>query len=371
MLRSDVKAALGKEHESIEDARRALRLNPVDPLVAKGLARALYARNRKLDATVSGEQRQEMRQALEQALRLDPRDASLLSVYIDVLGDSDPEKAVALRQTIQANTPNVDNALKLGRLAAQIALAAKDPARQKAFFTMAQTAFDQARELDPNNRVVLEATMLMEALVAAGQGRYAEAIESVDKCIQSAGPDTDAGLDYTARKAQLLTLAYNRTSDKTYLQRAIGVYESLRAKWPKNSSVLNNLAYLLAQNDERLAEALEYAQTVVEQDPDEANYLDTYGYVLYKNGKHAEAARSLAAAVQKYEGDPNRDPSRPGTPVRGTVPTDVYEHLGMVHEALGDRGQALDAYRRAWEAGGTALSEAAKQRIDAALKRLQ
>ena len=125
-------------------------------------------------------------------------------------------------------------------------------------------------------------TGLMEALVAVGQNKFAEAVAGIDKCIQSAGPETDAGLEYTAKKAQMLTTAYNTTSDKAYLQQAIAVYESLRAKWPKNSGVLNNLAYLLAQSDEKLAEALDYARTAVEQDPDEANYLDTYGYLLYR-----------------------------------------------------------------------------------------
>ena len=71
---------------------------------------------------------------------------------------------------------------------------------------------------------------LMEALVAAGQNRYAEAIDGIDQCIRSAGPETEAGLQYTASKAQLLTAAYNATSDKTYLQKAIGVYESLRVE---------------------------------------------------------------------------------------------------------------------------------------------
>ena len=119
VLRSDVKAALGKEQESIEDARQASDLNPMDPLVAKGLAKALYARNSKLGASLSSEQKQETKQALEQAIRLDPRDPSLLNVYVDFLSDREPEKAVALRQTIQANAPSADNALILGRLAAQ------------------------------------------------------------------------------------------------------------------------------------------------------------------------------------------------------------------------------------------------------------
>jgi len=480
VLRSDVKAALGKEQESIEDARRASALNPMDALVAKGLAKALYARNSKLGVSLSSDQKQETKQALEQAIRLDPRDTSLLNTYVDFLSDREPEKAVALRQTIQASAPSADNAVALGRLAAQIAFKEKDETKKQAFFTMAETAFEQARKLDPTNQVVLETyadyfrargqndragqlltgskdnqllwrhywrvgqygearkllesmyqesdrkiealkglvlvttatsdreglkkcstellslednvvnrltqlqayldvglvaeaeqrlrslkekypneqrTLLMEALVAGSQKRYAEAVAQIDKCIQSAGPETDAGLEYAAQKAQLLTAAYNGTSDKTYLRQAVGVYESLRVKWPKNSSVLNNLAYLLAQDNEKLAEALEYARTAVEQDPDEANYLDTYGYLLFKNGKPAQAAQSLATAIQKYE-------------ARGMAPMDAYEHLGLVHETLGDRGKALDAYRRALEAGGATMPETARQRINAAIGRL-
>jgi tetratricopeptide (TPR) repeat protein len=326
VLRSDVKAALGREQESIEDAQKASSLNPMDPLVAKTLAKVLYARNTKLGGSLSSDQRHQTRQALERAIQLDPRDPGLLNVYVDFISNSEPEKAVALRQTIQANAPSADNAVMLGELATQVALKETDPRKKKAFFTMAQTAFEQA-------------------------------IDTLDNSIRSAGPETDSGLAYATQKAQVLTTAYNATSDKVYLQKAIAVYESLRLKWPKNSSVLNNLAYMLAQNDEKLAEALEYAQAAIEQDPDQATYLDTYAYVLYKNGKHAQAAQSLAAALQKYE-------------VRGTAPTDVYEHLGMVQEALGDRSKALDAYRRALEVGGTAMPEAVKKRIDSAIERL-
>ena len=360
VLRSEVKAALGKEQESIEDARKASDLNPMDPLVAKGLAQALYARNSRLGASLSSEQKQETKQALEQAIRLDPRDTSLLNVYVDFLSDREPEKAVALRQTIQTKAPSADNAVRLGKLATQIALKEKDETKKNAFFTMAETAFEQARKLEPASEMVLEA--YAEYYRARGRNDQAgqllaEALDYVDRSIQAAGPQTTAGLECAAKKAQLLTAAYNATSDKAYLRQAIGLYESLRVKWPKNSSVLNNLAYLLAQNDEKLAEALEYAKTATEQDPDEANYLDTYGYLLYRNGKLTQAAQSLGTAVQKYE-------------IRGMAPMDVYEHLGLVDEGLGDRDKALAAYRRAWEVGGAALPEAAKQRINAALGRL-
>jgi tetratricopeptide (TPR) repeat protein len=155
----------------------------------------------------------------------------------------------------------------------------------------------------------------------------------------------------------LLTTAYEATSDKAYLAKAIAAYESLRAIMPNNSSVLNNLAYMLAQDDRRLAEALEYAKTAVRQTPDVAGYLDTYGYVLHKNGRNTEAAEVLAAAIRRYEAE-------------GKTSAEVYEHLGMVNEALGQQEEARAAYRRALEIGGQAAPDAMKQRIDAAVRRL-
>ncbi len=778
MLRGNVKAALGREHESIEDVRRAAELNPMDPVVAKTMANALHARNRRLGNNLSSEQRLETRQALEQALRLNPRDASLLSAYVDLISETEPLKALAIRQSIQISAPNLGNAILLGQLATRIALKETDETKKAAFFAVAETAFEQAKQMDPNSQIMLESYAeyfrvreqnekarqllvesndqqllwrhyfrvggydrarkllekmyaentnridalkglvlvaeetgdqqgvkkysqellsledtavnrlaqirayldvglvseaerklqsfrerrpdeprigLMEAMVAKRQGqldkafelanrslqndpenagawrlrgeisflmgqydraiqdfrksrtleddpvatvdlakvylwagrrdeaidelrsvvdrpdaphearvlleaiyrrlrraealkqlyadtlaefpdsvfwlghagtfaleqreydkgeelfekacqlkqqaaaglsaaeairdlqyaavldgymramvlaagdpteggsawrpekldgvfregqkyldtpyaplaffrmaeakkqlgdteacrdycrkavdkawgndrlavevllrvyglmggeevtaycrqrlqeapdsqaanfamfnlaniqsRYDEAITYIDKCVRLAGPDSERGVEYLVKKAELLTVAYKKSSDKGYLERAIAVYESLRGKMPKNSSVLNNLAYLLARNDQRLTEAMDYARTALEQNPDEATYLDTYAYVLYKNGRNAEAAETLAAAIQQYE-------------VKATVPAEVYEHLGLISEALGDRSKARTAYRRALEVGGEDMPAAFKERVGAAIERL-
>lgn len=194
--------------------------------------------------------------------------------------------------------------------------------------------------------------------LAQAQDKYAQALDSIDKCIRLAGPDTPAGLEHAIRKADLLAVAYKKTSDKSYLGQSVAAYESLLAKMPKNSSVLNNLAYMLAQSDQRLVDALAYAKTAVEQSPDVAGHQDTYGYVLYKNGRHAEAAEALAAAIQQYDAG-------------GAVPVDVYEHLGMVDEALGQKSKALAAYRRALQACGVGTPDVVRQRINSAIQRLQ
>jgi tetratricopeptide (TPR) repeat protein len=74
---------------------------------------------------------------------------------------------------------------------------------------------------------------------------------------------------------------------------AITDYESLLAKTPTNidvATVLNNLAYLLAESNERLGEALQYAGRALDVKPNDPGVLDTYAYVLLKNGKTSQAA---------------------------------------------------------------------------------
>jgi tetratricopeptide (TPR) repeat protein len=199
---------------------------------------------------------------------------------------------------------------------------------------------------------------LMMSHLARVQGDYDDAVGYVDKCIALSDPQSQERVGYEQRKADLLTAAYRETSDKEYLRRVIDVCESLVAQMPTNSNVLNNLAYMLAQDDRELDRALDYAGKVLAADPDNAVYLDTYAYVLHKSGRNAEAAESIAAAIQQHE-------------VAGAPSAAVYEHLGMIAEALGEKENALAAYRHALHVADENVSDAAKQRIRLAVERLQ
>ena len=82
------------------------------------------------------------------------------------------------------------------------------------------------------------------------KGDYSKAVEYLDKCLKTTSPDQPQWLGYTMQKAELLILAFNKTSDNKYLKDAMGVYESLLAKMPNNTSILNNVAYILADNNQ-------------------------------------------------------------------------------------------------------------------------
>jgi tetratricopeptide (TPR) repeat protein len=187
---------------------------------------------------------------------------------------------------------------------------------------------------------------------------YGEAIDYIGKCVELAEPDSQRRVDYTMKKADILTLAYEKSSDKNYLRTAITVYESLLTKMPNNTSILNNLAYLFVENNERLPEALQYAKRALDRQPNNPGFLDTYAYVLHKRGENSQAAEFLAAALQQYQQNDI------------LVPAEVYEHKGMIKEELGAKEEALAAYRQALEIGADRLSQKAEQRINKAIERL-
>jgi tetratricopeptide (TPR) repeat protein len=189
-------------------------------------------------------------------------------------------------------------------------------------------------------------------------GEYNNAADYIDKCLQIIGPDSPDRVDYIVAKAQVFTLAYSKTSDNNYLKKAITEYESLLAKVPNNPDILNNLAYMLAEENVRLAEALEYSKRACEARPNDPGFLDTYSYVLYKNSRLSEAAEFLQSALQQYEQS------------KISASADVYEHLGMIKEGLGSVEEALAAYKHALEIGAEELSEVASRRIKSAIERL-
>jgi tetratricopeptide (TPR) repeat protein len=188
--------------------------------------------------------------------------------------------------------------------------------------------------------------------------QYNKAIEYIDNCIRIKADDEEGKVMYQFKRAEVLMKAFNKTADKTYLEKAIEEYESILKKQPTNMMVLNNLAYLLVENNMDLGKALEYAERAYKTLSNNANVLDTYGYVLLKNGKIKEADEFMQRALQQYEKD------------KMSAPMEVYEHLAMVKEKLGQNAEALEAYKRAIEFAGKDVSQEAKDRISAAIERL-
>jgi tetratricopeptide (TPR) repeat protein len=187
---------------------------------------------------------------------------------------------------------------------------------------------------------------------------YDKAKDYIEKCINLTDPDSPRRIEHVMKKADVLILAYEKSSDKNYLSDAITVYKSLLNKMPNNTIILNDLAYFLAENNERLPEALQYAKRALDEQPNNPGYLDTYAYILHKQGKNSQAVEYVTASLQQYQQN------------NILVPAVVYEHKGLIKEALGAKDEALAAYRQSLEAGGDGLSQKTMQRINVAIERL-
>ena len=94
------------------------------------------------------------------------------------------------------------------------------------------------------------------------------------------------------------------------------------ARDPNHAEALNALGYTLADRTDRYEEALALVERALALEPDEYHIVDSMGWVLYRLGRHEEAAEHLR---RSYEGEPD--------PV-------VAAHLGEVLWVLGRREEA-------------------------------
>jgi tetratricopeptide (TPR) repeat protein len=104
---------------------------------------------------------------------------------------------------------------------------------------------------------------------------------------------------------------------------------------PNNAYVLNNYAYYLSIRKEKLKLAETMAQKAVELEPNQYNYQDTYGWVLFQLGKYPEAAKWLKLAVNNG----------------GDVNGEIIEHYADALYMMGNEEEALLMWKKAQEVG--------------------
>ena len=118
-------------------------------------------------------------------------------------------------------------------------------------------------------------------------------------------------------------------------QEALKKYRESLERSPAYVPALNNLASLYADGiGGKPAEGLVMAEKAVKSEPNNPNVLDTYGYLLLKNGRVAEARKILERVSSILPGNPT-----------------VNYHLALAYRDSGDRAQAISRVNKALEAG--------------------
>jgi tetratricopeptide (TPR) repeat protein len=98
---------------------------------------------------------------------------------------------------------------------------------------------------------------------------------------------------------------------------------------PQNAGVLNYLGYMLADQGQKLPEALKLIRQAVDLEPQNGAYLDSLGWVYFKSGQYEQAEENLRKANERINTDPT-----------------VHDHLGEVYEKTGKLKLAVAQWER-------------------------
>ena len=199
---------------------------------------------------------------------------------------------------------------------------------------------------------------LMMFKLAQKTGRFDKAIGHIDSFLAAIAPQSPLWVEYMTEKAGTLSIAYITTSKKKYLLSAIKVFEKVLLEKPDNPLVLNDLAYLLANNNEQIDKAVEYAKRAYQALPNSGNILDTYAYTLCKKGQFEKAAELFRMSIQIFERNSQE------------IPWTVYDHLGMAQEELDQKADAAAAYSRALKIAGNRISKTDRKKLTESIERV-
>jgi tetratricopeptide (TPR) repeat protein len=134
--------------------------------------------------------------------------------------------------------------------------------------------------------------------------------------------------------------------DLSQVDKAADALKTLLAKKPDHPTYNNDLGYIWADHDLNLAESEKLVRKALEedrklrrkanpdlkpdQDKDSAAYLDSLGWVLYKQKKYKEALTYLLQAIEDEEGRH----------------LEIYDHLGDVYLAMGNKADAISTWKK-------------------------
>ena len=108
-------------------------------------------------------------------------------------------------------------------------------------------------------------------------------------------------------------------------------YDSCLQWNDNNLYALNNYAYHLAQQNKDLDKAERMSFKTIQAEPGNANSLDTYAWILFKQKRYAEARQYIDMAVSN-----------------DSVPSSVVlEHAGDIHAMCGDMAKAVEYWQKA------------------------
>lgn len=292
---------LGKLREAKWDLEEVARLSPRSSSAQINLAKVSVA-ERNFNAALA---------IYEKALALDPRNFDAITGIVNTsikLGETAKAHA-RIDEMMGVNAGRADVIAALRYLNSTVYSEEKNVAA-------AEQELVVAIELDPDYLPAYSAY----ASLLAGQNRTDEAVAQYKKVIEKR-PGAQA---YT-----MLGILEEARGNRTEAEAAYRSALEIAADTP---IAANNLAWLLAENDGNLDEALRLANSAVAKNQSFAGFYDTLGWVYLKKGLASPAVEQLKKAVALEEATAKRT---------GAEPNPGYRvRLGMALAKAGDKASA-------------------------------
>lgn len=137
-------------------------------------------------------------------------------------------------------------------------------------------------------------------------------------------------------------------SSKEMLNECYQYYDSALVYNPQNAMVLNNYAYKLATNNGDLLKAENMSAKSLQIEPDNATFIDTYAWVLFKKESYTLARIYMERAIDKMKA--------------GEENAEYYEHYGDILFFLDEVDAAIEQWTKALEADPS--REKVKEKIE-------
>ncbi|MBU0467852.1 MAG: tetratricopeptide repeat protein [Candidatus Omnitrophica bacterium] len=116
-----------------------------------------------------------------------------------------------------------------------------------------------------------------------------------------------------------------------YDQKGIDIFKIAVEIDPQHDGCLNSLAYVYAEKEENLSEALDLINRALVISPNNGAYFDTLGWIYFKKGDYQKSLESLIKADSAME-----DPV-------------IYDHIGDVYFVMNNADEALKYWKLSLE----------------------
>lgn len=133
--------------------------------------------------------------------------------------------------------------------------------------------------------------LVLEGYTAFQAGDTRKAVTILERALNRKQGEKERWLYLQA--ASTLAMSYDKLG---MTEKSLAMYRRILLLDPDNSLAMNNYAYLLALQGRELDTAKKLAQKAVAVEPDNPVYLDTLGWVLFRQGEYGEAVRYLEKA---------------------------------------------------------------------------